>query len=1133
MSTLALLLSASMLAGSSTLETDLRLPGPGAVSIVETSEGSIPHIEGAYLGTTPGEPSLPLLPVRVELTPGGRATAVRVVEASWTTLASGVYVPPLPEPMPLCLEGPAEALPGPAYESAGWWPERAAALQNAETDAGRPGSAELLVSPFRYSPADGELQVLTSIKVELETVSSASGSSPPPPRDEDARRMLIVTGDGMEAAFEELAERRTAEGIVTEVVGMDEVLASASGRDDAEALRNYVIDYRDREGLDFLLLGGDTGVVPVRYAYAMTCEAGLHPREDSLPCDLYFSDLDGNWDGNGNGLFGELADGVDLYADVYVGRAPVRDSTEASVFISKMRAYEDGLETDHYRSALFLAEILWWDPYTNSAESKDHIDEEYVPGYMDITKLYQSEGNENLATVMMALNEGTNMVNHDGHAWYNSLGIGDGYMGPEHLDAIDSDGRFASVMYSIGCWSAAYDFDAVAEHFVNNPEGCGVSYIGNSSYGWGSPGNPCYGYSDALDHVYFQLMFGERSLTNGELMALVKEYFIPFSRWENVYRWHQYEVNLLGDPAFRPYRDDPAVPTLSVPELVGPGTSVVPVVVSGAEVEGLTVCVMDDGGNHQVAELDASGSHTFVLEGQAQGDLTVTVTGAGVRRTSVTVAEAQGPSPTVTGLEVDDVPGLGHLSPGAAADLLVTVTNQGTQGLSGLSLTVDSVSGPATLTQASGSFGDLDPGGSAVCSPPLSLAVDGAARTGQVVTLSGTLSSVEGEWDLLLPMLVHAPGIYFSSYDIDDTAGGDGDGVAEAGESFVLEVGVANLGLLAALDLEAAMESTETWLEVTQGSAAADSVPAGGTVTLLFAASLDAAAPEPSFPWMGLSFEAGPTGYTGEDSLMLTVGETGISNDVEGGEAGWIHSGTLDLWEITEDESHSGSHSWRCADADGYVPGMDCSLLSPELVLSPCAGMTFWSMFDVALYGSDGLYVILNDLDAAASDTLDFVGSGGALGGGARGTGTGWVPREYDLSGYPAGTRATVELRFVSDLDGEVGGGFCIDDITVEGAYARETGVVGTAPAPPPVMGAPRPNPASGSVSVPVSIDGPGQWELLLFDLSGRMVGSRPGEGPFLGSLEMAVGGLPGGVYVLMLDCPEGSRAAPVVLLGR
>ena len=44
------------------------------------------------------------------------------------------------------------------------------------------------------------------------------------------------------------------------------------------------------------------------------------------------------------------------------------------------------------------------------------------------------------------------------------------------------------------------------------------------------------------------MLFTEDIYHIGQTLATSKALFIPFSGQENVYRWHQYEVNLLGDP---------------------------------------------------------------------------------------------------------------------------------------------------------------------------------------------------------------------------------------------------------------------------------------------------------------------------------------------------------------------------------------------------------------------------------------------------------------------------------------------------------------------------------------------------------------------------------------------------------
>ncbi|MBN2608221.1 MAG: hypothetical protein JXA64_03825, partial [Candidatus Fermentibacteraceae bacterium] len=1062
-----LLLSAAIAAPASHISVDLSQELDRPAELVRSSGDCVPSISGGYAGSREGLPMLPSIPVTVKLPACMTALSV-TASPVWETLATGVYVPPLSAPAPLSISDlPAEAEEASdVYGAAGFWPAEPVVLSGTGFLDGEP-VAQLLVHPFRWDPATGQLQRMTGLGVSIETAPATS--FPLREVDSGSARMLIVTDQSLLAPFLELAGRRTDQGIMTEVITMDSIYGVSSGRDDAEILRNFIKDYHSTQGLDYLLLGGDTGMVPFRKAYAMTCEAGMHPREDSLPCDLYFADLDGDWDANGNDVFGEINDNVDLYPDIFVGRAPVDNLMEAQRFVANIAAYEDCLHDDHYRRVLFLAMILWSNPYTNSGESKDMIDEEFLPDFLDITKLYEALGNENLASTMAALNLGQNFINHDGHAWYSSIGVGDDYMVIGDVDAIDAGGRFAASMYSIGCWSAAFDFDAIGEHFLFNQDGGALGYIGNSSYGWGSPGNPCYGYSDALDHRFHDLLYSDWSLTTGGLLAMTKEYFIPYSQWENVYRWHQYDVNLLGDPSIRPYRNYPQEITVDCPDMVSPGTQFFPVQVSGAPAEGLTVCLRDQGSNWLVTELDATGYHSFQLGGPPAGSLLLTVTGPGVRRTSITVPVSSGPQPVVAGILIDDTGGDGMLSPGDQADLQITLLNQGTQGMTDVTLEAELESGPGSILQSSVTYGDLSPGASSSGSGPCQVQIEGTAANGDIMDMVLAVSSTQGTWELELSLMVCAPGLYFATYGIDDSTGGNDNGIPEPGETVDLTASIANLGLLNASDVTVVMAECSSGITWLSDSASVDSIPPDCTGSFTFTCQLDAGMTSPSFPWLYMDISSPTAGYSSTDSLRLTVGETGISNDVESGALGWTHDGAGDLWNISTVQSHSPTHSWRCGDSEGYDPNMNCALYSPELILAPGAELSFWASFDVAIYGTDGMYVIVNEMNEGEKDTLDYIGSGGALGGGYRGIGTGWANWSYDLDEWGTGNYVQLEFRFISDSDSDTGMGFYLDDISVEGAYTGTTGLQSPQPFAP-VMGLPAPNPAAGSFSVPLNI---------------------------------------------------------------
>jgi hypothetical protein len=200
---------------------------------------------------------------------------------------------------------------------------------------------------------------------------------------------------------------------------------------------------------------------------------------------------------------------------------------------------------------------------------------------------------------------------------------------------------------------------------------------------------------------------------------------------------------------------------------------------------------------------------------------------------------------------------------------------------------------------------------------------------------------------------------------------------------------------------------------------------------------------------------------------------------------------------------------------------MDISILAPD------ATIEFWTTFDTAIYGSDGMYMVIHE--GGTEDTLDFIGSGGALAPVSKGIGTGWVPYSYDLSMYEAGTAIQLEFRFYSDDDDDTGTGFYIDDISIEGAYTGSTGISSPSPVTP-VLGLPAPNPASAYFSVPLNISASGNWNLSMYDISGRLVLSKDGQSPFGDDVEMDVSHLSSGIYFMRLS-GSAEAAGKLVLL--
>jgi hypothetical protein len=163
--------------------------------------------------------------------------------------------------------------------------------------------------------------------------------------DESYQYVLITSRAIRDAAttpnVRDLIAHRQAKGLTATIVAIEDILGAEyyQGGDDAETLRSFIRDAYNTWKTDFVLLGGDTGIIPMRKLY---CTDGLI---DHIPSDLYFQCLDGNYNSNNDMYWGEPTDGdggndVDLMAEVYLGRASVENETEMANFVHKTLLYE-------------------------------------------------------------------------------------------------------------------------------------------------------------------------------------------------------------------------------------------------------------------------------------------------------------------------------------------------------------------------------------------------------------------------------------------------------------------------------------------------------------------------------------------------------------------------------------------------------------------------------------------------------------------------------------------------------------------------------------------------------------------------------------------------------------------------
>jgi len=619
------------------------------------------RVDGCDLHAEPGHPLLPQKLLNIAIPAGSKVRSLRVTSVETAEIKGEYDIYPAQPEVPISLSGNDTwvSQDEKIYHSRNLHPGVVAELTGQGSFSGH-WIAQIAVHPVRYRPAENRLVLHTRIEFELELehseralkvkvrspgseklVSDAVKSIVMNPEGvgervvEGSHRLdtgeveyLIVTSPSLAGEFQRIADWKTMKGVPAEVITTDSIYAYYFGLDNAERVRACIIDYYTNRGLVWVLLGGDVNVVPYRGCYG---RVGGYT-DNNMPCDLYFSDLDGDFDFDKDGIWGELSDSVDLYPDVFVGRAPVSSAVECSIVVRKMLLYEGVLDgtpipCDYQLKMVFLAE--WLDGITDAGLGKNMIDDAYVPPRYDpISKLYESLNNLNKQAAVDSMNTGYAIVNHSGHSNYGVMSVGPNALTRTDMYGLTNDTRF-TLCYSIGCIAGGFENnDCIGEKFVLAPNGGGY-FVGNSRYGWYSPGNPGGGTSEKYDQMFFACLYDETNARLGMAHSVAKTYYIGWSGNYNAYRWVQFCLNALGEPENFIWTDIPRSLSPLYASTI-PENAVqldVRVLAGGQPVESALVCLLKDGEVYLRELTDSNGEVTFALSDLTPGLLNVTITG--------------------------------------------------------------------------------------------------------------------------------------------------------------------------------------------------------------------------------------------------------------------------------------------------------------------------------------------------------------------------------------------------------------------------------------------------------------------------------------------------------------------------
>ncbi|HMI31172.1 MAG TPA: C25 family cysteine peptidase, partial [Candidatus Limnocylindrales bacterium] len=555
------------------------------------------------------------------------------------------------------------------------------------------------------------------------------------------------------------------------------------------------------------------------------------------------SDLDGTWDGNGNGIYGEVADSLDMNPDIAVGRLSAGTRAQAQVLVSKALRYATNPIAAPLTKHLILAEVLSppdWQP-GQLVSSDGAIDGESLkvraPACATVSRYYENVTRYpgalplTKAAALSALGRGYGIVHHIGHGARSQLSVGNEILTMPDFAAL-RNGDSVGLWVSSDCASAAADYECVAEEVVRNPLGGALAYIGSTRENWP-------GVSAILTTHLMDLLEKGPPTTLGEALEDARAALLPDARTETQHRWGYFETILLGDPVLPIWRCAPTSLTVARPATVplSAGGFAVTVAVSGAPVESALVVAWKQGEEYRSAFTNAAGQVTIPFHPGSIGKFSLGVTSPGSLPflDSLTVTAAAPAHFALLNAGVRDSiagDGDGCADAGESFAIQGSVKNTGSGASSGaLTITLATLTSGLSILQGTATLAALPAGSQAPLPDSLrvrALAIPGTARGEwlRVIVRDAARSDT-----IDVPIAVAASSLLLASNGFDDSpgAGGNGNGVVDPNETVAYRFTVANEASGRGRGVTVHLRNPAAGVAILDSTAAVGDVLPGGT----------------------------------------------------------------------------------------------------------------------------------------------------------------------------------------------------------------------------------------------------------------------------------------------------------------
>lgn len=670
----------------------------------------------------------------------------------------------------------------------------------------------LTIKPVHYNPGSNILEAITAMRIQItfeggQATKSASNHStlfsetllsgvlnPELVRDYSDKPvgMIILTDTAYKKQIEPFVKWKTQKGFRVQTIYKGQLFAGNTAPEIKETLsRIYNSATEDKPAADYLLIVGNIERIPC-FGTGTT----------SNYTDMYYVEYTGNGD---------------YIPEMYVGRIPAKDTAEVRLTLEKIIMQEKLLfepANEFFRNSLATT---GYDPdnktfmngqvrylVTNYLTPSNNITEKHFLHYTGTTPdPWLAEQKD---SIIGLINDGISFINYSGHGDENGwlhLNIK-----TEDISTFDNSDRYP-VVISNACRTGAFNLsnsfgssivlakDQGAAGFI----GCSNDSYWNEDYYWtvgvGSiTENPVYagkglGAFDRLFHTHTEFP-SDWFYTLGQINYAGNLSVSSSTSLRKKYYWETY--NIIGDPSMIPILGEPVDFDVDLPDSLPNGLKALTLTTEPFSYVAIS---------HFDTLWDASfgsisGAVNLELPGISNDSCLIVITGQNKRPLikTVYISDVEDEFLNLNKTEINDALGNNNKKADFKEQiyLSLSISNMGLSDAHNVRALISSGSEWITIENDSAFVGTLTSKSGIIISDKLAISIADDIPDQSIATINLVVKSNESENHYPVDVTILSPVLSIAGLMIDDAGTGNGDHIADPGETVRLIFRVRNDG---------------------------------------------------------------------------------------------------------------------------------------------------------------------------------------------------------------------------------------------------------------------------------------------------------------------------------------------------